>query len=135
MPIVTSVYAALTALLFLWLSYRVIAVRQSERVSLGDGGVKLLERRIRAQGNCAEYAPIALILLLLGEMLAAPAIVLHVLGLMLVIGRALHGVALSSNTSRPALRIAGMVLTLAMLALSALMVLGLAVFQPGSGAP
>lgn len=62
---ITSVYAAAIALLLLALSWRVIEARRAGRVSLGDGGDRALLRRIRAQGNCAEYAPMGLILLAL----------------------------------------------------------------------
>ena len=126
MPQITPIYAALLAGLFLWLSIRVILVRRSERVSLGDGGNRDLERRIRAQGNCAEYAPMGLILILLAELQGGPGWVIHLLGITLVLGRVMHGLALSAK--QYALRVPGMALTLIVIAAAALVVLGLAIF-------
>ncbi len=131
MPVITSIYAALTVLLFLGLSWRVIAVRRADSISLGDGGNLLLQRRIRAQANCAEYAPFGLILLLLIELMSGPAWVVHLLGLMLIIGRTLHAVALSSPQPVSPYRVYGMLLTLLMLAASAIAVLAMALLSGG----
>ena len=60
---ITPLYAGLIALLFIFLSYRVIKVRRGDRISLGDGENPDMAYRIRAQANCAEYAPLGLILL------------------------------------------------------------------------
>lgn len=49
----------------------VIATRRKSGVSMGDGGEPLLERRMRAQSNAAEYLPIFLILLAIAEMQGA----------------------------------------------------------------
>ena len=61
--IVTLMTAGLCGLLYLWLSIRVVQVRQSAKVLLGDGGDELLLSRIRAHANFAEYVPICLILI------------------------------------------------------------------------
>ena len=61
----SSLYAALAALLIVRLSLGVIKLRRAHKVRLGDGGVPELEAAIRAQGNAVEYLPISLILLLL----------------------------------------------------------------------
>ncbi len=68
MPI-TAFYAALLAVLFLVLSFRVIGVRRGQRVEIGDGGDKELLRRMRVHANFAEYVPLALVLLALAEVL------------------------------------------------------------------
>ena len=44
---VTLVTAALCGLLYFWLSLRVVEVRRSAKVSLGDGGDEQLLQRIR----------------------------------------------------------------------------------------
>ena len=108
---VTLPYAGLLALWFAILSARVIMSRRSEGVSLGSGESKILERRIRAQGNFAEYVPIALLLIGFLELSQAPVFLLHVLALLLLVGRLLHGYALSFTTHSP-LRVPGMVFTL-----------------------
>lgn len=87
---VTTVYAALLSLLLILLSDLVSRRRRKSRVSLGHGGDPTLERTMRAQGNFAEYVPLGLILLLLMEVQGPPPWVLHVFGLMLLVGRLLH---------------------------------------------
>ena len=84
----TALYAGLLAPLFVLLSVRVIALRYSGQVALGDGGDALLARRVRVQANFAEYVPLGLILLGLSESLGAPALLLHALGLALLVGAA-----------------------------------------------
>jgi uncharacterized protein len=62
MPI-TAFYAALLAPLFILLAVRVIRQRRGARVAIGDGGDKLLLRRMRVHANFAEYVPFALVLM------------------------------------------------------------------------
>jgi uncharacterized protein len=116
MPI-TALYAALIAVLFIVLSFRVINVRGSAKVSLGDGGNKELEKRIRAHANCAEYAPLGLILIGLAESLHAGSFVLHALGGTLLAARTLHAVGISKTIMR--LRLVGMVLTFGVIGVAA----------------
>jgi uncharacterized membrane protein YecN with MAPEG domain len=59
------IYAALIALLYVALSWYVIAYHRANLISLGDTGDKALLKRIRAKANYAEYAPFGLILLLI----------------------------------------------------------------------
>ncbi len=108
---VTPIYAGLIAILFVALSARVIAARRSARVVLGDGGDKALLRRLRVQGNCAEYAPLALVLMTLAELQSAPVLVLHAIGLMLLIGRTVHAVGVSQEHEPFTFRVTGMALT------------------------
>jgi hypothetical protein len=117
---VTSIYASLVALVFIALSLRVIRYRRLHRKGLGDEGDRSLLKRMRAQANCAEYAPIGLILLAIAELNGAPALALHVLGLALLAGRVMHGYGFSASPPVMGLRVAGMGLTLVMIALTAL---------------
>ena len=119
-PSVTPIYAAVLALLFVALSMRVIGLRFRRRVSLGDGGDAELMQRIRAQANCAEYAPFGVLLLLIAELTGAPVWALHLSGLCLLAGRLAHGVALSGRM-KFALRKTGMVLTFTSICLSAIL--------------
>lgn len=125
---ITPLYAGLIALLFIVLSIRVIKVRRGERISLGDGGDSNMTYRIRAQANLAEYAPLALILLAMSEMQGAPAWVVHILGLMLLIGRLMHGWAMSQTPQNLRFRVYGMLLTLIMITFTALANIGHALF-------
>jgi uncharacterized protein len=117
---VTPIYAAAVTALFLLLSGRVIAFRRANRVAFGDGGDAELQRRVRAQGNCAEYAPLGILLLLMAELQGAPAGLLHMLGLTLLAGRLCHGYGISLRPRNIVLRTAGMGLTLGALGALAL---------------
>lgn len=129
MPLtITSLYAALTALIFLVLSWRVITYRRANVISLGDKGDKNLLKRMRAQANCAEYAPLALILLMLTELNGAPASALHLLGLALIAGRVLHAIGFASTPQKIILRQIGMLLTVGMIAFCALGLIAHALF-------
>jgi len=110
---ITPVYAGILGLFFVLLSVNVIRTRRSAGVGLGAGDNQLLERRIRAHGNFAEYAPIALILIFIVEQQGAGAASVHGLNILLLAGRLSHGMALSSLTPMPALRISGIALTFA----------------------
>ena len=123
MPI-TAFYAALLTPIFILLSFRVIALRRSGQTALGDGGDPLLLRRMRVQANFAEYAPFGLILLGLAESLQAPHWWVHVLGLVLLVGRSLHAFGVSQTKETIAVRATGMVMTFLMLGATALTCLG-----------
>ncbi len=125
---ITPIYAALCALVFLSLSWHVIAYRRANRISLGDTGDKALLKRMRAQANAAEYMPIALILLALTEANGAPTLAVHALGLALLAGRILHPLGFAATPQKFILRQFGMILTLAMIALSALGLLAHSLF-------
>ena len=122
---ITAIYAALLGFLLIFLSARVIAGRRAGGISLGTGGDPLFERRVRAQGNFAEYAPFGLMLLLVLETGGAEAWVLHGLGALLLVGRLLHAYVLAMTAEDGIGRVAGMILTLAMLGISAAMSLRL----------
>ncbi len=118
MPLITPLYAALAAAILIVLSLRVIGLRRGRRVAIGDGGDEDLARRIRAQGNFAEYTPLALLLILLLELGGAPAWQLHLLGAALILGRILHAWSLTAHSGKG--RLAGMTLTFFVLAAGAL---------------
>lgn len=110
---VTALYASLLACLFVALSARVIFVRRGARIALGDGGDSDLQRRMRVQGNFAEYAPFALLLLALAESLETPLWALHPIGLSLLAGRCAHAYGMSQPNEDFRFRVAGMMLTFA----------------------
>ena len=88
---VTTLATGLLGLLLLVLSFRVIAVRRAGQVSVGTGGNKLLEKRMRSHGNFCEYVPFCLILLGLLEAGAAlPTPALQGLAALLIIARLSH---------------------------------------------
>ena len=111
LPITTFLASSLLAWLLI-LSWRVIKARQSGGSSLGDGGDKDLQRRIRAQANLTEYAPLFVSLVALMEMQNGNSIVLIILSLMFLSGRFAHGYALSFTQGNVAGRVGGMGLTI-----------------------
>ncbi|MGR3639450.1 MAPEG family protein [Alterinioella nitratireducens] len=124
---VTALYAGLIALLYLFLSYNVVLARRSQRVSVGDGGDKLVRKRMRTHANCAEYAPIGLILLMLVEMQGMPLWLVHVFGLILLAGRLSHAYGFGSTPQIVPLRKLGMYLTLLMIICTAVVNIGYAI--------
>lgn len=105
----SSLYAALSALLIVGLSFKVISLRRAKKVSLGEGNDPQLQIAIRAQGNATEYIPITLILLILLELSGAPTALLHSGGIAMLAGRLLHAKGLLSGNLR--YRVLGMQIT------------------------
>jgi hypothetical protein len=95
---ITSLYAGILAILLVILSVAVTAGRAKFKVDYGDGGNMTLMRRIRAQGNLAEYAPMALILMALLELGGTIGWLLHTLGIALILARLLHVYATYTET-------------------------------------
>jgi uncharacterized membrane protein YecN with MAPEG domain len=126
---ITLFYAGLLGLILVALSLRVVTLRRKFKVGVGAGDRPELELAIRAQANFCEYAPVAvLLLLLLDASGVVHPVVLHVLGLALVVGRVLHGfVGLNRSAGTSTGRFVGTLLTWLMIAGSALFAIGLAV--------
>ena len=108
---ITPVYAALFALFFIALSLRVVVLRRSARVSLGDGGNQELARRARVHGNFIEYVPLTLILMALAELQNQPAWIIHLIGASLAVGRLAHAYGVGRSPQIMKLRVLGMTLT------------------------
>ena len=87
---VSALYVVLGALLLIKLSYDVVRLRMQYRVAFGDGGFYELQTAIRVHGNAVEYIPIAAVLLVLMEMNGAEVWMIHICGLMLMVGRLMH---------------------------------------------
>ena len=60
---VTLISGVAAVLLNFWLGWRIAALREEYKVSVGDGGQEPLLRRMRAQSNFIENAPFVLILI------------------------------------------------------------------------
>lgn len=127
---IVGFYAALNALVIIWLAVNVGRARSKAKVSLGDGGNPELLRAIRAHGNNIEYTPIALILLFGLASLQVSTLLLHILGSTYVAGRILHGIGLSRTSGISFGRMAGTALTMLTIFVSALYLLYLTVYYP-----
>jgi len=108
--VTSAIYAALSALLIVWLSLAVISVRRRHRVSIGDGNNAELKVAMAAQLNAVEYIPITLLLLFAVESNGAPWQLIHVCGITLITGRIIHACALRSDSMK--LRVIGMQITI-----------------------
>jgi uncharacterized membrane protein YecN with MAPEG domain len=120
MVTITAFYAALLSLLFIVLSRNVIVQRRRQRVALGAEGNPELLRRVRAQDNFAEYAPLAVILMAFAEIQGLMPVLVHALGSSLLAGRLLHAFGLSRSPEDFRFRVAGMSLTFAVVGVAAI---------------
>ena len=107
-----ALYTGLNILLILALTWQVIGHRHREKITLGDGGFPPLIRAIRAHANATEVAPIALIGLMAMAMANAPLWIIHIGGLSLTLGRALHAYGLSRVEGASFGRFVGMLMSL-----------------------
>ena len=114
---VTPLYAGLLTIWFVILSVRVVNVRR-RGIVFGDNGDTSVTRVVRAQANFAEYVPLALLMMGFLEASRYSIYVLHLLGVILIVARLLHGFALSFGYSRFG-RAAGTALTFIVLLIEA----------------
>jgi len=109
---VTLFYASLLGLLYLVIAGRVGRYRAKARIAFGTAQDHEMEVRMRVQANFVEYVPFALLLLALLESVSASRYGLHVLGILLLVGRILHAWGLSRGGTINAARGVGAGLTL-----------------------
>lgn len=117
---VTMWTAVAVTILLLVLTARVIRLRFSAQVLIGDGDHPLLAAAVRGHGNLIEYAPLALILIGLLELAGAARGPLIALAATFVVARVLHAIAFTRPAGPPeASRSLGMVGTLGTLTIGA----------------
>jgi hypothetical protein len=90
---------------------RVSLLRNRHKIGLGDGGLPAMVRAVRAHANAIETIPLALVLLLVLELDQTQPWLLHAFGIMLLVGRVLHGLGLSGASGYSFGRSVGMALT------------------------
>lgn len=88
---VTLVTAGGLALINFWLGVRIGQVRGKAKISVGDGGHEPLIRRMRAQANFVEYAPLVLALIGLVEFNIGSTTWLWLVASAFLVSRVLHG--------------------------------------------
>jgi uncharacterized protein len=120
---VTPVFAALLALVFVYLSVRTILKRRKAKVAVGDGGNVELQRAARAHANFIEYVPIALLVLTFLEMRAVGSYVMIGLCGLLLVGRCIHAFGISNPDENFTFRKTGMYMTFATLIIGSLWLL------------
>ena len=131
--LITPFYAAIVALLFVGLSIRTLRLRRRFQVAIGPGEEPLLERAMRVHANCAEYAPIALLLVFFAELATRNETLVHALGIMLIIGRSLHAYGVSQLKENYRYRVSGMALTFTVIITASLVLVGSYVLALTSG--
>ena len=116
---VTPLYAGLLTLWFVLLSVRVMNLRRA--TPFGDNNDVGIIRIVRAQANFAEYVPLALLLMGFLEVTRYSIYLLHALGVILVVARLLHVLALSFGWQPRVGRVAGAGLTVLVLLIEAVL--------------
>ena len=114
-------YAALSALLLVGLSARVIQGRIVFKIDIGDGGNEDMKRRIRVQANFIEYVPLALILMLFLQQAGFSTWIVHLLGVTLILARVLHATGLGRFSGASKGRFIGATATFAVLLVGAVL--------------
>ncbi|MGL4240438.1 MAG: MAPEG family protein [Beijerinckiaceae bacterium] len=114
-----GLYAGLITLMAVALTVLVIRQRRSKLIGIGDGGDKTVARLIRVHGNFCENAPYALALLVLLALTGGPALLVHIVGGLFLLGRILHAYGLSGTAGSSPGRVLGMVLTFTCFAIGA----------------
>ncbi len=121
---VTAVYAAVTALLLLFLSLQVSKYRLKYRQGLGSNEDVRFQVAVRAQANLVEYAPVALILMGIGELNGVHPQWIYWIGLAFVGGRILHAFGMIRGVGeRHHARVLGIVLTWTSIAVMAVLLI------------
>ncbi|SFR80813.1 hypothetical protein SAMN05216203_3116 [Marinobacter daqiaonensis] len=109
---VTAIFAAVTAVLLLLLSLRVSMFRLKYGQGLGVNDDRGFEVAVRTQGNLVEYAPMALILMAVGELNGVGAQWIYWVGMAFVGGRLLHVFGMFNGNGGPhKARLVGTLLT------------------------
>lgn len=128
---ITPIYAALLGLLLIALSINVIKGRHQFGTGLGDADNIEMRRRIRAQADLAEYAPMFLILLGFAEYKGLPYLAVHLFGLVFLAGRSMHAFSVLKAeqyenhklSANPIWRIRGMICTFSSIGFLSLIIL------------
>lgn len=95
---VTLSAAAAAAILNIWLSIRIGAIRRAAGISIGDGGSEPLERRMRAQANFVENTPFVLALIAAVELAGAGGQWLQYVAAVYFLGRIAHGFGMDGGS-------------------------------------
>lgn len=109
---VTAVFAAVTGLLLLVLSFQVVRFRLKYRKDLGVTDDRDFQSAVRAHANLVEYAPLGLLMLGLAELNGVSSSLIYWTGMALVVGRVLHAWGMINGQGGPhKARMVGILLT------------------------
>jgi uncharacterized membrane protein YecN with MAPEG domain len=108
-------YTSLLSLFYVFLSIRTLLKRRKLKISVGDNGNSEMLRAMRVHANFAEYVPLALFLIYLTLQQGASDFVIHLLMLILFIGRISHAYGVSQTKENFIFRVSGMAMTFTVL--------------------
>jgi uncharacterized membrane protein YecN with MAPEG domain len=94
---ITSLYAAILALIIIFLAYKVVVFRKTKKVGLGDNGDSEGLQAIRVHANAVEYIPMMIILMGLYEANGGNHLALNIIGASAVVARMMHAFGLSKT--------------------------------------
>jgi hypothetical protein len=117
--IISPALAAILTFLYINLSFKVIKIRQSNKIIIGSGNNENLKRAIRAHGNFIEYVPLFLILSFFLEINSLPRIILAIFGIIFIYGRFCHFRGIEKGEDGIKLRIRAMKITFIILVILA----------------
>lgn len=120
---ITAIFTGLMALMLVGLSIRVVVLRAGKKLSYLDGGDRTLGYAIRAQGNFAEYVPMALAVIGLVEWLGVKPWGVYALCIALLASRIVHMWGLYAGAQSG--RVIGTSVTWIVIAIAGLLVIGL----------
>lgn len=126
---IAGLYVGLFILMSIVLQARVIRLRRSRKIGIGDGQDKELARAIRVHGNFTESVPFALSGIVMLALVDAPTVLIHGVGVLLLAGRIAHAVGLTGSAGSSIGRIAGMLMTFAALIFIAAVLIIVALFR------
>ncbi|MBT3979778.1 MAG: hypothetical protein HOE90_00415 [Bacteriovoracaceae bacterium] len=126
---ITSIYASVAIIIYVFLSLRVALLRGKEKVGIGsEGASSVMVKSIRIHGNFSEYAPLTIILLALLEQQALPSWFLHLFGALFIVSRVLHLYGLSQSKGRTFGRFYGTICNFSLLLFGSFIVLFKVIF-------
>jgi uncharacterized protein len=123
-----ALYVGVLILMNIVLQARVIGMRRTKLIGIGDGQDKDMARRVRVHGNFVENATFGIGALIMLALIGAQAAVIHGVGLLLLTGRVAHAIGLGQTAGKSLGRVAGMLLTFTALLIAGLVLIVRAIF-------
>ena len=120
---VTPLFAAILAIIYVWLFFGVIKHRFSKQISLGSADDKSLEKAIRIQGDFYEHVPISLILIWFLEIITYSSSLTFILGCVLILARFAHIISLNDIATKMIFRQIGVLGTFAVILVSSVVLI------------
>ncbi|MDH3689836.1 MAG: MAPEG family protein [Gammaproteobacteria bacterium] len=108
---IAAMYIGINLIVSTLLGILVTKTRATYKIDILDGGNKDVTKAMRAHGNNAEYAPLAMLGLLALEMLGGHLYLIHGLGIVFTVSRLLHAQGMYMTTGASAGRLIGTSLT------------------------